>query len=291
MGTDHSSEALTVQGSIQVAGEVLHPSDQRIKKNISPVDPEKQLENVQKIQVVEYQYKPEYLANFPEEERARLRKKHTGVIAQELRSVLPDAVESAGDLVLQSGHQVDNMLIVNKDRLFLENIGAVRQLSKVTDNLGHRIDELETRTVKMSKLNRLDSVKSSASLSTSSSAYKSRRGRTEGSLFRNRWIQGAILCLVGIMTLCLLAMATLYVLEYQRRLNESEEAAVAGNASTLVTSSNTPDWLGSTVTREPPARPTTPPPRPAPTRSPAYTASTTAPYRQVIGKPHDCLGE
>ena len=32
-----------------------------------------------------------------------------------------------------------------------ENIGAVRELSKVTDNLGHRIDELETHTVRMSR--------------------------------------------------------------------------------------------------------------------------------------------
>ena len=119
MGTDHSNEALTVQGNIQVAGEILHPSDRRIKQNISLVDPKKQLENVQKIQVVEYQYKPEYLAKFTEEERAHMNKKQTGVIAQDLKMVLPDAVESAGDIFLDSGTEVKNMLIINKDRLFL----------------------------------------------------------------------------------------------------------------------------------------------------------------------------
>ena len=123
MGTDQSSEALTVQGNIQVAGEILHPSDRRIKQNIAVVDPKKQLENVQKIQVVEYQYKPEYLAKFSDEERARMKKKQTGVIAQDLRIVLPDAVESAGDVVLNSGSEINNMLIVNKDRLFLGTKG------------------------------------------------------------------------------------------------------------------------------------------------------------------------
>ena len=119
MGTDQSNEALTVQGNIQVAGEILHPSDRRIKQNIAPVDPKKQLENVQKIQVVEYQYKPEYLAKFSDDERVHMNKKQTGVIAQDLRMILPDAVESAGDIVLKSGTEVNNMLIVNKDRLFL----------------------------------------------------------------------------------------------------------------------------------------------------------------------------
>ena len=75
--------------------------------------------------MVEYQYKPEYLEKFSDEERAQMKKKQTGVIAQELRKVLPDAVESSGDLILGAGAEVNNMLIVNKDRLFL---GKVKKL-------------------------------------------------------------------------------------------------------------------------------------------------------------------
>ena len=119
VGTDQSSEVLTVQGNILVAGEVLHPSDKRIKQNISAIDPKKQLENVQKIQVVEYQYKPEYLAKFSEEEKMQMKRQQTGVIAQDLRMILPDAVESAGNVTLDSGTEIPNMLIVNKERLFL----------------------------------------------------------------------------------------------------------------------------------------------------------------------------
>jgi len=294
VGTDQSNEALTVQGNIQVAGEILHPSDRRIKQNILPVDPKKQLENVQKIQVVEYHYKPEYLARFSNDERAQMTKKQTGVIAQDLKRILPDAVESAGDVVLNSGTEVNNMLIVNKDRLFLENIGAVRELSKVTDNLGHRIEELESHTVKMSRLSRFGSVKSSASLSTNSSSYKSKRSRSEGSLFRNRWIQGAILVLVGIMTLCLLAMATLYILDYQRRLDDDEIPILTDNVTTTATTMSVPTggiilttksmrvttMRGKITTQRTTQRPypVTLPSAPQPRKRAA-----------IIGKPHDCL--
>eukprot|EP00092_Neocalanus_flemingeri_P045273 GFUD01050507.1.p1 GENE.GFUD01050507.1~~GFUD01050507.1.p1 ORF type:complete len:1315 (+),score=258.40 GFUD01050507.1:90-4034(+) len=295
VGTDQSNEALTVQGNIQVAGEILHPSDKRIKQNIALVDPKKQLENLQKIQVVEYQYKPEYLARFNDVERAHMSKKQTGVIAQDLRKILPDAVESAGDIVLNSGTEVNNMLIVNKDRLFLENIGAVRELSKVTDNLGHRIEELESHTVRMSRLTRFGSVKSSASLSTNSSSYKSKRSRSEGSLFRNRWIQGAILVLVGIMTLCLLAMATLYILEYQRRLVDDEEFPIMTENVTSATTTipvptggmilTTKLMRSTTMRGKITTHMTTQRPYPVTLPSPRRPRRIGA----TIGKPHDCL--
>ena len=34
-------------------------------------------------------------------------------------------------IIITDTFQVEDMLIVNKDRLFLENVGAVRELSKV----------------------------------------------------------------------------------------------------------------------------------------------------------------
>ena len=69
--------------------------------------------------------------------------------------------------MLSNGEEISDMLIVNKDRLFLgkgiytyfsclftffsvflcllfsENLGAVRELSKVTGHLGHRVEDLE----------------------------------------------------------------------------------------------------------------------------------------------------
>ena len=44
---------------------------------------------------------------------------HTGIIAQDIRQVLPDVVSSSGSYVLANGKEIDDMLIVNKDRIFL----------------------------------------------------------------------------------------------------------------------------------------------------------------------------
>lgn len=41
-------------------------------------------------------------------------KSDTGIIAQELQHILPDAVMPAGDIVLPSGVRIDNFLVVNK---------------------------------------------------------------------------------------------------------------------------------------------------------------------------------
>ena len=49
---------------------------------------------------------------------------------------------------------IDDVMIVDKERLFLENIGAVHQLSKISGDLGDRIDDLEkaNESVAVSKL-------------------------------------------------------------------------------------------------------------------------------------------
>lgn len=50
-----------------------------------------------------------------------------------------------------------------KERIFMENVGAVKELCKLTDNLETRIDELERWSRKLAKLRRLDSMKSTVS--------------------------------------------------------------------------------------------------------------------------------
>ena len=45
----------------------------------------------------------------------------------------------------------------------MENVGAVKELCKVTDNLETRIDELERMNRKLVKLKRIDSLKSTSS--------------------------------------------------------------------------------------------------------------------------------
>lgn len=48
----------------------------------------------------------------------------------------------------------------------MENVGAVKELCKVTDNLETRIDELERMNRKLVHLRRHDSTKSASSYST-----------------------------------------------------------------------------------------------------------------------------
>lgn len=50
-----------------------------------------------------------------------------------------------------------------QERIFMENVGAVKELCKLTDNLETRIDELERWSHKLAKLKRLDSMKSTVS--------------------------------------------------------------------------------------------------------------------------------
>lgn len=76
----------------------------------------------------------------------------------QVQKVLPEAVSSAGVVVLPSGRRIDDFLVVNKDRIFMENLGAVKELCKVTDNLESRIGHLEKlRTKRVNSISGSDS--------------------------------------------------------------------------------------------------------------------------------------
>ena len=75
------------------------------------LDPKEQLKNVAQLKVYKYNYNDDFVdtAGMSEDE-----KYDTGVLAQELKEVLPDAVRETGDLTLSSGERLENFLIVNK---------------------------------------------------------------------------------------------------------------------------------------------------------------------------------
>ncbi|KAK6190536.1 hypothetical protein SNE40_002383 [Patella caerulea] len=166
VNTDHPEEALTVHGNIRLTGHLMQPSDVRAKENFKEVNSKEQKENVEKIMIYKYNYSEDFAetANLPPNFR-----EDTGVIAQEIREILPDAVQETGDVTLPNGLTIDNFLVVDKDRIFMENVGAVKELCKLTDNLEIRIDELETMNTKLLKLKRYDSLKSTASFKSCSS--------------------------------------------------------------------------------------------------------------------------
>lgn len=65
------------------------------------------MKNIEQIRIVRYRYATE----FAEEVGI---KEDTGVIAQEIQQILPDAVQPGGDVILPSGEVIENFLVVNK---------------------------------------------------------------------------------------------------------------------------------------------------------------------------------
>ncbi|XP_038612560.1 myelin regulatory factor-like protein [Tachyglossus aculeatus] len=153
INTEAPDEALVVLGNVKVSGAVLYPSDSRAKENIQEVDPNEQLRRIAQMRVVEYDYKPEFASVMGIDHVHQ-----TGMIAQEVKDILPSAVREVGDVTCENGEKVENLLVVDKDQIFMENVGAVKQLCKLTNNLEERIEELEVWNQKLNKLQRVDSL-------------------------------------------------------------------------------------------------------------------------------------
>ncbi|XP_026108661.1 myelin regulatory factor-like isoform X3 [Carassius auratus] len=250
INTDRPDEALVIHGNVKVMGSLVHPSDIRAKENVKEVDTTDNLRRISQMRLVHYQYKPEFAATVGIDATSE-----TGVIAQEVQQILPEAVKEGGDVVCANGETIPNLLVVNKERIFMENVGAVKELCKLTDNLETRIDELERWSRKLAKLRRLDSMKSTVSGGTvsQSGSYFSRTGSgplkkktakpgskrsdPEQSCLSHRFIQGTILALVIIMTFSVISMSILYVLNLQRRGSISDvEGSRSAVGSALQTS-------------------------------------------------------
>ncbi|XP_035499189.2 myelin regulatory factor isoform X3 [Scophthalmus maximus] len=230
INTDRPDEALVVHGNLKVMGSLVHPSDIRAKENVQEVDTTDNLKRISQMRLVHYQFKPEFAATVGIETTAE-----TGVIAQEVQQILPEAVKEGGDVVCSNGETIPKLLVVNKDRIFMENVGAVKELCKLTDNLETRIDELERWSRKLAKLRRLDSMKSTVSGGTvsQSGSYFSRTGSgplkkkpvrpgsknssTDQGCISQRFMQGTILALVIVMAFSVISMSVLYVLTLHHR--------------------------------------------------------------------------
>jgi len=75
------------------------------------VDTREQLENITQLRVVSYRYDDQFAnaAGLPIDQRT-----DTGLLAQELHCILPDAVLETGDVMLPNGETIPNLLVVNK---------------------------------------------------------------------------------------------------------------------------------------------------------------------------------
>ncbi|XP_069084428.1 myelin regulatory factor-like protein [Pleurodeles waltl] len=243
INTETPDEALVVCGNVKVMGAVMHPSDSRAKQNIQEVDTNEQLKRIAKMRLVEYDYKPEFASVMG------INNTHeTGIIAQEVKELLPQAVRNTGVVVCGNGETIENFLMVDKDHIFMENVGAVKQLCKLTNNLETRIEELEVWNKK------LESLKRKSILLPATERTSPRRcnavGRAPQQGYRvpvkrkkipetqqscsNRIFQATVIALIAVMTLCAVTISTLYLLYLQEEMTELESSYVTNSTSTTV---------------------------------------------------------
>ncbi|XP_064022271.1 myelin regulatory factor-like protein [Pogoniulus pusillus] len=263
INTDAPDEALVVCGNAKVMGRVMHPSDSRAKQNIREVDTNEQLRRITQMRLVEYDYKPEFASVMG------IKNTHeTGIIAQEVKELLPQAVKEAGDVACDDGEKIENFLMVDKDQIFMENVGAVKQLCKLTNNLEVRIEELEQWNKKLATLKRMSSLKSTVSQESKASRYSRAASLLPSKkpvLLKPRKVclsktkescsvkifQATIIALLVIMALCALAISALYLLSiHYGRLGNSPVYSTTPE-SVLLSPSTTAAALqeGSTVSQ------------------------------------------
>lgn len=187
----------------------------------------------------------------------------------------------------------------------MENVGAVKELCKVTGNLENRIGELEIMNKKISQLRRFESFKStSSSVSTRTSAtsrvssvchrsrscskrHKHMNGNHDDGICSNKTLQVTTIALVCIMAFCLMAMATIYILDYQDRRSENTSSSTVTTPTPITLSSSM-----STATLQPPTTRQTLTSFTFTTTTKHFTTTTPDtfhPRPPVLGKPENCL--
>ncbi|KAI5726485.1 hypothetical protein M8J76_003502 [Diaphorina citri] len=240
INTERPDEALVVHGNVKLTGHIIQPSDIRAKQHITKCNTKEQLRNVQQLNVVQFHYTPEFALHF-----GLASSGDTGIIAQEVQRILPEAVSSAGDVQLPDGTRYDNFLVVNKDRIFMESVGAVKELCKVTQNLENRIEELEIIQKELTDI-RANSVYS-VDLTNSPAEYNLMKVKKHSSDFKkkaicsddsdlpvctNKFYQILVCLLILVLAFCVIAMSALYFLEFRNPYGNFETATLRDSYKT-----------------------------------------------------------
>ncbi|XP_053718290.1 myelin regulatory factor-like protein [Synchiropus splendidus] len=221
INTDSPDEALVVCGNAKVMGTVMQPSDSRAKENIHEVDSEQQLKRINQMRLVEFDYRPEFASTMGIDHSHQ-----TGILAQEVKELLPSAVKEVGDVTCADGETIPNFLMVDKDQIFMENVGAVQQLTKLTDNLETRIKELEGWNRRLAKLKSMSGSlrstgkfrkQSCTSVAPSPDPGKPGKEQKEGwshkyhDCMQHKVFKASVFTLLATMAFCVISITTLYL--------------------------------------------------------------------------------
>ncbi|XP_067437966.1 myelin regulatory factor-like protein [Thunnus thynnus] len=258
INTDSPDEALVVCGNAKVMGTIIQPSDCRAKQNIQEVDSEQQLKRITQMRIVEFDYKPEFASTMGIDHTHQ-----TGILAQEVKELLPSAVKEVGDVTCSDGEKIPNFLMVDKEQIFMENVGAVQQLSKLTDNLESRINDLEVWNRRLAKLKSLTGSlrstgiprkPSSVSMTQSPDTCKTGTVQKEGwsqkycHCLRHKVFQASVFTLLATMALCVISITALYLLN----LKEEDLGAFPGNSNNSMVPLHTTAWSSTVPPTSPP---------------------------------------
>lgn len=135
INTTAPQEALHVQGNIVCSGIVYKPSDERIKTNIQAVSAASQLENIKQLKIYDYEL-------LHGREPGATMDKERGVLAQELKQILPNATRTLKDVTLADGQVMEELIVVEERALLLENIGATQELSDIVLKDQEKLDKI-----------------------------------------------------------------------------------------------------------------------------------------------------
>ena len=142
IGTTSPEYTLDVRGSIYSSiggytGSTLTTwsitSDRRIKENIVKASYEKCLENVNKIELYNFNFKDNCVNTND--------KHQLGFIAQEVREVYPKAVE-VNKMILNTNETIDDILTLNTTQIDYTLYGAVKNLIEKIDNIDIELENL-----------------------------------------------------------------------------------------------------------------------------------------------------
>jgi len=122
-GTMNTVSTLSPTG-VFTATTLAETSDIRMKENIISVNPEESLSKLLNVEVKEYNYIFEK------------NKRHTGVIAQEIKQILPDVVQ------IESSHGLDDFHSVHYTGLVPHLVNCIKQLDKEIKILKEQVKRL-----------------------------------------------------------------------------------------------------------------------------------------------------
>jgi len=138
---DNLDIKLYVNGGIAATtgnGTVTIISDQRFKKNITPL--ENSLDVIRKSNFVEFEYN--------DLSGVKSKKKYYGILAQEMQEVLPSTITKGGRRINATDKKATEFLMFNPNDLIYSGLNAIKELDEENQNLKDRVVELEAEAEK-----------------------------------------------------------------------------------------------------------------------------------------------